>query len=137
MYRVIFFRSFSPVNLVCEHQQLYSVTQFIVWPSPRRPHYVLQPVCLSVCSMSTVNLKMERHTMFTRRGEVANIRSNWQNNFEARMQILSAGADFLVQVSCSQDLSFHHPSSISVVLRNSKEQSRHYVLVTELTSCCN
>jgi len=34
--------------------------------------------------MSTVNLKMERHTMFTRRGEVANIRGNWQSRFEVK-----------------------------------------------------
>jgi len=58
-------------------------------PSPRRPHYVLLPVHLSVrpsVPLLTVNSKTENHTTFKLEGAITHVMSNSQNNVEVKMK---------------------------------------------------
>ena len=48
---------------------------------PRRPHYTLHSVCLSVCHMPTVNSKMENRSTFKLTEEATHIAGNWKSNF--------------------------------------------------------
>jgi len=57
------------------------IMQPSLWDRIMRIH----PLCLSVCPMPTVNSKTEKLTTFKLRGQVAYVRSNWQNNFEVKM----------------------------------------------------
>jgi len=84
-----------------EGHKIEEWSSFVMWPSPRRPHYALSPpvrqsvclsVCLSVCPVPAVNSKTESCTTFKLR-EVIHVGNNWQSSFEVkRSKVMVTGS---------------------------------------------